>query len=91
MVACTPDQLDAIAAVLTGVTDPEAAARALCGVLLAQHDSAIQGLRDGLNTLLLLFGGALVFIMHGGFAMVSACTEALTSKTPLCREHLSSY
>lgn len=82
MVACTPDQLDAIAAVLTGVADPGVAARTLCSVLLAEHDSAIQGLRDGLNTLLLLFGGALVFIMHGGFAMVSVCIQALTSETP---------
>ncbi len=31
----------------------------------------LQGTMDGLNTLLLLYGGALVFLMHGGFAMVS--------------------
>mgnify|MGYP001807312556 CR=1 FL=1 len=30
----------------------------------------LQGTMDGLNTLLLLYGGALVFLMHGGFAMV---------------------
>nr|AAM94623.2 putative ammonium transporter AMT1;2 [Chlamydomonas reinhardtii] len=41
----------------------------------------LQGTMDGLNTLLLLYGGALVFLMHGGSAMLEA--GAIRSKNAM--------
>ncbi|GFR40281.1 hypothetical protein Agub_g438, partial [Astrephomene gubernaculifera] len=50
-------------------------ARAICeslGQSRASIEDKLDGLGYGLNQAYLLFGGALVFVMHGGFAMLAA-------------------
>ncbi len=53
--------------------DVNEAAAGICGAVNAASSpiaAKVQGVADGLNTVLLLYGGAMVFLMHGGFAMV---------------------
>jgi hypothetical protein len=69
---CTTEQWDSLTATLS-----DAAATTVCSavqsIATAESDitGAIQGLAAGLNCLYLVLCAALVFIMHGGFAMVS--------------------
>lgn len=74
MAGCTTAQHD----LLTAALGSAQAADAICAVFDSQMDASevlatrIGDVAYGLNTLLLLYGGALVFLMHGGFAMVRA-------------------
>ncbi|GFR44280.1 hypothetical protein Agub_g5487 [Astrephomene gubernaculifera] len=79
--------VDLVQPTLTGVQGINAAtlANAICTAMQAAAppdvSSRIDDLSTGLNTFLLLFGGALVFLMHGGFAMLEA--GAIRSKNAM--------
>ncbi|KXZ42195.1 hypothetical protein GPECTOR_185g278 [Gonium pectorale] len=89
------DCIDAVLPTLTSFAASSAneIATAICTALdnktatLATQDSldtvasGLEGTTLGLNTLLLLYGGALVFLMHGGFAMLEA--GAIRSKNAM--------
>jgi hypothetical protein len=62
---CTGDEFTALVAAFSNNAD---LATSLCGKLGSAN---LVDVTEGLNTQFLLFAGALVFIMHGGFAMVS--------------------
>ncbi|KAG2486763.1 hypothetical protein HYH03_014562 [Edaphochlamys debaryana] len=75
-----------VQAALAGASgiDAEATATAICGAMAEMNSvqaERSQGIADGLDTLLLLYGGALVFFMHGGFAMLEA--GAIRSKNAM--------
>jgi Amt family ammonium transporter len=84
---CTQEEFDALA---QAFGDNAALATSLCAKLgeAATVAASLAETNEGLNTQFLLFAGALVFIMHGGFAMVSsrrfAATGAITAITSVC-------
>lgn len=61
---CDEGELSALTAMFKG---NETAATAFCDKLTTR----VSGIEEGLNTFFLTIMGALVFIMHAGFAMVS--------------------
>lgn len=61
---CDEGELSALTAMFAG---NETAATAFCDKLTTR----VTGIEEGLNTFFLTIMGALVFIMHAGFAMVS--------------------
>jgi Amt family ammonium transporter len=63
---CSPEEFAALVVAFGNNAD---LATSLCGKLGSAN---LVDVSEGLNTQFLLFAGALVFIMHGGFAMVSA-------------------
>jgi hypothetical protein len=86
---CSPEEL----AALTGLFKGAEAAEAFCtklteGTLTSGAGSAnladagltgrIVGIEEGLNTFFLTVNGALVFVMHAGFAMVSSAMNKLS-------------
>jgi Amt family ammonium transporter len=71
--SCTQGIFDAFGNDTTGRLDVAAIAASICGPLADQSERS-DGIANGLNTFLLLFGGAMVFLMHGGFAMLEAGT-----------------
>ncbi|PNH03009.1 Ammonium transporter 1 member 2 [Tetrabaena socialis] len=86
--------ISAITAAFAGNTQADSIASALCDQFatisssVAEVADSVGGVSEtvghvsyGLNTLLLLFGGALVFIMHGGFAML--CAGSIRSKNAM--------
>ncbi|KAJ9527697.1 hypothetical protein QJQ45_025976, partial [Haematococcus lacustris] len=82
-VLCSTDTI----ASLTGAGFTEEQANALCSTLLGQVSSSFatnEGITDfkyGVNTAWLVICSAMVFIMHGGFAML--CAGAIRSKNTL--------
>lgn len=86
MAACVAE----FTASLAGVTDPAAMATSLCDRLVrydsaaALADEANAGVADavtGITTMFLVLTGALVFVMHAGFAML--CAGAIRSKNTM--------
>lgn len=75
LLGCSGAQYAAILSALQGHTpDPDAAAAALCSMLaaaplgagrVAEWSGRIEQVAAGMNTTFLLFGGAMVFLMHG--------------------------
>lgn len=63
---CAPEELKALASLFKG---NETAATALCDKFAGMD--RLKGVEEGVNTFFLTINGALVFIMHAGFAMVS--------------------
>lgn len=63
---CAPEELTALSSLFKG---NETAATALCDKFAGMD--RIKGVEEGLNTFFLTINGALVFVMHAGFAMVS--------------------
>lgn len=70
---CSPEELAALGRAFGG----EEAATAFCdklgGTASGLYQDQLDGLREGLNTFFLTVNGALVFVMHAGFAMVGGC------------------
>ncbi|KXZ53276.1 hypothetical protein GPECTOR_7g1170 [Gonium pectorale] len=76
------DCIEALAGALQGVANSTAAAEVLCGQFSNYAlASDLQGTTIGLNTLYLTSCGALVFVMHAGFAML--CAGAIRSKNTI--------
>ncbi|GLC60451.1 hypothetical protein PLESTB_001613900 [Pleodorina starrii] len=73
---CTPEQY---ASVLNALHQDAAAATTLCEVFATSDRT--EEVAYGLNTVFMLMSGALVFIMHGGFAMLEA--GAIRSKNAM--------
>lgn len=76
---CAPNELVALTSLFKGNVT---AAQAFCEKLTPLYDVngnppqyQLDGLREGLNTFFLTINGALVFVMHAGFAMVR-CARA---------------
>lgn len=63
---CDEGELAALTAMFKG---NGTAAEAFCNKM----GTRLGGLEEGVNTFFLTINGALVFIMHAGFAMVRAC------------------
>jgi hypothetical protein len=65
----------------TGLFKTEAAAQAFCDKLnyvqVPPLGDRLAGIEEGVNTFFLTVNGALVFVMHAGFAMVSAELQSL--------------
>jgi hypothetical protein len=59
----------------TGLFKTQAAAQAFCDKLAIVSTPSLgdrlSGIEEGVNTFFLTVNGALVFVMHAGFAMVS--------------------
>jgi hypothetical protein len=64
---CAPEELTALASLFKG---NETAATTLCNKFAGIE--RLTGVEEGLNTFFLTINGALVFVMHAGFAMVSS-------------------
>nr|AAS55466.1 putative ammonium transporter [Chlamydomonas reinhardtii] len=83
------DEMDPMTACITALTDAAmttAQATALCGQFAFAADNSdlsdrLDQTNQGLNTLYLVSCGALVFVMHAGFAML--CAGAIRSKNTM--------
>ncbi len=78
------DPVAACVTALVAASITEQQATALCGQFAYSADTAgfadsLTQTNQGLNTLYLLSTGALVFVMHAGFAMVSRASRHRTS------------
>jgi hypothetical protein len=65
---CSDAELAALKTLFKG---DDAAASAFCDKLGSVGADRMDGMQEGINTFFLTSTGALVFIMHAGFAMVS--------------------
>uniref|UniRef100_A0A383WE90 Ammonium transporter AmtB-like domain-containing protein n=1 Tax=Tetradesmus obliquus TaxID=3088 RepID=A0A383WE90_TETOB len=78
---CTGDELKALA----GLFKTQAAAQAFCDKLTIVNTpllgDRLAGIEEGVNTFFLTIMGALVFVMHAGFAML--CAGAIRSKNTM--------
>lgn len=83
---CDEDELKALASMFKG---NETAASAFCDKLGAR----VGGIEEGVNTFFLTIMGALVFVMHAGFAMVRAAGGQhmlqLCANAAACQPHSS--
>jgi hypothetical protein len=73
--------LGRFAACRTGLFKTQAAAQAFCDKLSIVQTpplaDRLAGIEEGVNTFFLTVNGALVFVMHAGFAMVRAVLKFL--------------
>lgn len=67
---CSPEELAALKSLFASHGGDEAAL-AFCEKISKVGADRMDGMQEGVNTFFLTSCGALVFIMHAGFAMVS--------------------
>lgn len=68
---CSPEEMAALTTMFSGNAT---LAEAFCTKL--DTSARLSGIEEGTNTFFLTVNGALVFVMHAGFAMVSKCAPA---------------
>lgn len=78
---CSPEELAALTAAFKSAKTAASFCERLAPASGAASSETVEAMAEGINTFFLTINGALVFIMHAGFAML--CAGAIRSKNTM--------